>query len=218
LAIDRKQLVERILQGGERVAYGFVPAGLGGYEPAPRELYDPEKARQLLTEAGYPSGKGFPEIEYLFNTSDNHRKIAEAIQSMWRVELGIDIALTNKEWKVYLDTTNNMDYDVSRAGWIGSLYPFSFLVNLLSVSANNETGYEDPIYDRTLYSSIGEFDKEKRFALVREAESRMLEAFPVLPLYWYTNTYLIDPRVRGWNPKLVDQRPFKYVYLESEGS
>lgn len=214
LSIDRKRIVESILRGGERVAYGFVPAGLSGYEPEKRTVYDPERARELLAEAGYPAGEGFPVVEYLYNTSDNHRKIAEAIQGMWREELGVDISLANKEWKVYLDTTNNMNYDISRAGWVGSLYPFSFLQNLLSVSANNETGYKDPEYDSLLYGSIGEFDAETRYAMLREAESRMLNSFPVVPLYWYTNTYLINPRVRNWNPKLVDQRPFKLVYLE----
>jgi oligopeptide transport system substrate-binding protein len=214
LAIDRRQIVQSILRGGERAAHGFVPAGLSGYEPPWREVYDPDRARQLLAEAGFPEGKGFPAIEFLYNTSDNHRKIAEAIQAMWREELGVTITLTNKEWKVYLDATNNMNYDIARAGWIGSLYPLSFLQNLLSVSANNETGFADPRYDELLYRSIGLFQKEERDAVLHEAESRMLAAFPVLPLYWYTNAFLIDPRVRNWSPKLVDQRPLKLVYLD----
>lgn len=214
LTIDREQIVQRILRGGERVAYAFVPAGVGGYTPEPREVYDPERARQLMAEAGFPEGEGFPVVEYLYNTSDNHRKIAEAVQAMWRDELGVPISLTNKEWKVYLDATNTLNYDIARAGWIGSLYPYSFLQNLLSVSANNETGYADPEYDALLFGSIGVFDKEQRHDLQRQAERRMLAQHPVIPVFWYTNAFLIDPRVRNWNPKLVDQRPFKLVTLE----
>jgi oligopeptide transport system substrate-binding protein len=114
---------------------------------------------------------------------------------------------------VYLDTTQSMQYDIARAGWVGNLYPFSFLRILLSTSANNETGFADPEYDRLLLESSRTLDLEARLELVRRAEERLLAAEPVIPLYWYTNVYLIDPRVRNWAPKLVDQRPLKLVYL-----
>ena len=214
LSIDRGQIIRSLLKGNERVATSYVPGGIGGYVFGEREVYNPDKARALLAEAGYPGGKGFPAVELLFNTSDNHRKIAEAIQNMWRDELGVEIALTNQEWKVYLNTTQNMQYDISRAGWIGNLYPFSFLRTLLSYSPNNETGFNDPEYDRLLEEAIHTLDKERRLELVRQAEARMLDVEPVIPLYWYTNVFLIDPRVRNWNPKLVDQRPLHLVYLE----
>jgi len=214
LTINREQIIRQMLQGNERIATAYVPSGVGGYESPVREVYNPEKARTLLAEAGYPGGEGFPDVELLFNTSDNHRKLAEAIQNMWRTELGVDIALANQEWKVYLNTTKDMQYDVARAGWVGNLYPFSFLRTLLSFSPNNDTGYDDPEYDRLLMESIHTLDREKRLALVRQAEERMLEAEPVIPLYWYTNVFLINPKVRNWDPKMVDQRPMKFVYLE----
>ena len=214
LSIDRRQISERIVKGHERVATAYVPAGIGGYEPPEMIRHDPEAARRLLAEAGYPGGAGFPAVSLLFNTSDNHRKIAEAIQNMWRNELGIDVTLTNQEWKVYLNTTKEMQYDIARAGWIGNLYPFSFLRILLSFSPNNDTGFDDPVYDRLLMESTHELDQERRYKLVHEAEKRLLAMEPVIPLYWYTNVYLLDPRVRNWAPKLVDQRPLKFVYLE----
>ncbi len=216
LSINREQIINQLLQGSERVATGFVPDGLGGYHLPGRKVYDPDEARQLLAEAGYPGGKGFPQMELLFNTSDNHRKIAEAIQHMWREVLGVDITLTNQEWKVYLNTTKDMQYDISRAGWAGSLYAFGFLRTLLSYSPNNDTGFVDPVYDDLLERSAITMDQAARFELVREAENRMLDAEPVIPIYWYTNVFLIDPRVRNWNPKLADIRPLKFVYLESE--
>ena len=216
LSIDRDQIIRRLLQGNERVATSYAPNGIGGYEYPARDVHDPERARLLLAEAGYPGGEGFPRVELLFNTSDNHRKIAEAVQNMWRSELGVEIELTNQEWKVYLNTTKEMQYEIARAGWIGSLYPYSFLRTLLSYSPNNDTGFSDPEYDRLLEESSHEMNKERRLELVRQAEARLLEAEPVIPLYWYTNVFLIDPRVRHWNPKLVDQRPMKFVYLENE--
>ena len=218
LSVDREQIIRRLLQGHEREATSFAPGGIGGYTYPPREAYNPDMARVLLAEAGYPDGEGFPTVELLFNTSDNHRKIAEAIQNMWRNELGVEIELTNQEWKVYLNTTQDMQYDISRAGWIGGSYPYSFLRTLLSYSPNNETGFNDPYYDNLLERSSHTMDQEERFALVREAEERLLAMEPVIPLYWYTNVYLIDPRVRKWNPKLIDQRPLKLVYLENEAT
>jgi oligopeptide transport system substrate-binding protein len=215
LSIDRELIIRSLLQGNERVATAYAPGGIGGYKAPVREVYNPDKARAFLSEAGYPGGTGFPEIELLFNTSDNHRKIAEAIQSMWRNELGIDISLTNQEWKVYLDTTKEMQYDIARAGWIGNLYPFSFMRTLLSYSPNNDTGFANAEYDALLEESTHIMDQEKRHALVRQAEELMLAEEPVIPLYWYTNVFLIDPRVRNWNPKLVNQRPMKFVYLEN---
>lgn len=214
LSINRQQIIESLLRGGERLATAMVPEGIGGYEPPVRETHHPERARALLAEAGFPGGEGFPVLELLFNTSDNHRKIAEAIQHMWLKELGIEVTLTNKEWMVYLNTTRNMQYDIARAGWIGNLYPYSFLRTLQSFSPNNDTGYNDPLYDELLLRSTHALDRETRHALIRQAEERMLEAEPIIPIYWYTNVYLIDPRVRNWTPKLVNQRPLKFVYLD----
>lgn len=216
LTIDRELIVRQLLGGNERVATSYIPEGTGGYVFAEREVYNPEKARQLLAEAGYPGGQGWPGVELLFNTSDNHRKIAEAVQNMWRRELGIDITLTNKEWKVYLDTTKEMNYDIARAGWIANLYPFSFLRIFLSYSPNNDTGFANPEYDRLLEESLRTLDKEERYDLIRQAETIFMDVEPAIPIYWYTNVFLIDPRVKEWNPKLVNQRPMKFVYLKTE--
>ncbi|MEX0329788.1 MAG: peptide ABC transporter substrate-binding protein [Puniceicoccaceae bacterium] len=213
LTINRKQIIDHLLKGNERIASGYTPAGMDGYIPPQRETYNPELGRQLLAEAGYPGGVGFPEVELLYNTSDNHRKIAEAIQTMWRSELGIEITLTNQEWKVYLDTAKNMQYDIARAGVVGNAFPYNFLRAFFSYSPNNYTGFNDPEYDRLLKEARRTLDKEERHALLLEAEQRLMDAQPVIPIYWYTNVYLIDPRVRNWHPKLNNQRPLKYVYL-----
>jgi oligopeptide transport system substrate-binding protein len=132
---------------------------------------------------------------------------------MWREELGIDIRLANKEWKTYLDTTQKMNYQIARAGWIGNLYPQSFLRIYTSNSSNNETGFDDPEFDRLIEEIFITMDQVKRYELIDTAEKRLLSVFPVIPIYWYTNVYLINERVKGWNPKLVDQRPYKLIDL-----
>lgn len=213
LAIDREQIVRRLLEGGERAATGIIPDGIGGYASPGRVLYDPQRARALLAAAGYPAGEGFPRAELLFNTSDNHRKLAEAVQSMWRGTLGIDVSLTNKEWKVYLDARQKLNFSVARAGWVGSLYSRSFLRNFQSHSPNNQTGWANPRYDELFREAEITIDPARHLELVRAAEDILMEELPLTPLYWYTNVYFIHPRVENWHPKLIDQRPFKHIRL-----
>lgn len=214
LALDRGQIVRTVTRGGERPAYALVPSPTGGYEP-PQGLvgYDPEQARALLAEAGFPEGRGFPRVELLYNTSDNHRRLAEAVQQMWRRELGISVTLQNQEWQVYLDSTQNMAYDISRAGWVGNLFPLTFLRVYLSDSANNQTGFASEEFDALIGDARHTLDEGRRFALLREAETLLLEENVILPLYWYTNPFLIHPAVRNWNPHPIDQRPYKFVEL-----
>lgn len=215
MALDRKIITERIRRGGERPAFGYTPDGVGGYATPQSLTYDPARARELMAEAGYPGGKGFPPIELLYNTSDNHRTIAEAVQEMWRQELGIEVTLTNMEWKVYLDTTQSMNFDLARAGWIGNIYPFSFLRNYDTQSPNNETGFSDPVYDELLFKGSHTLDSAERMRLLREAEERLLEALPIIPVFWYNNVYLIHPAVQGWEPKFDDMRPYRFVGLDA---
>src|SRR5690606_19927671 len=128
LALDRQLLVDRVTQGGQAPASGFVPPGLDNYPASERVEFDPGRARQLLADAGFPGGRGFPTKEILINTSESHRKIAEAIQAMWRQQLGIDVRIYTQEWKVYLDSQSNLDYDLARAGWIADYpHPMTFL-------------------------------------------------------------------------------------------
>jgi oligopeptide transport system substrate-binding protein len=217
LALNREAITRQITRGGERPAFGYTPLGIAEYETPQPLRYDPKQARALLAEAGYPGGRGFPRLELLFNTSDNHRTIAEAVQAMWRDELQIDVQLQNMEWKTYLDTTQELNYDIARAGWIGSNFVNSFLRNYETASPNNETGYSDPVYDSLLEKARQTLDREARQAVFRAAEERLLEALPIIPIYWYKNIFFIDPAVQGWNPHLNDYRPYDYVFLEAPG-
>ncbi|MEX0324455.1 MAG: peptide ABC transporter substrate-binding protein [Puniceicoccaceae bacterium] len=214
LAIDRKAIVEKVSLGDQKPAHAFVPAGFNGY-PSPNALgYDPEKARKLLAEAGYPDGEGFPELYLLFNTSEGHRKIAEAIVAMWNKNLGINMQLENKEWKVFLDAQSHLDYDICRSGWIGDyMDPITFLEMFTTGNGNNDTGWSNERYDELIAAAFRSRTEEEHFGYLLEAEQILLKELPIAPLYWYTRIYLKDPRVKNWNPKLLDNRPYKYIYL-----
>jgi len=218
LALDRQLLVERVTKGGQAPASGLVPQGIPGYGASTTVQYDPEEARRLLAEAGYPGGQGFPGVEIMINTSEAHRKIAEAIQALWREELGITVGIYNQEWKVYLDSQSNLDYDIARAGWIGDfVYPSTFTDMFTTGNGNNDTGWSNPRYDALVARSRVAESEEERMVIFHEAEELLLEEMPIIPIYWYTRVLLQDPRVHGWYPKLLDAHHYKYVWLEPEG-
>jgi oligopeptide transport system substrate-binding protein len=211
MAIDRAPLVENLTRSGYP-ASAFTPERMPGYQPGGRIEYDPETARRLLAEAGYPGGQGFPRIDLTITTSDTTRMLSEAIQDMWRRELGIQVQIVNMEWKVYISQLSERDYSIGFLSWYGDFVdPFTFLSVMTTEGGNNRTGWTNPNYDRLLQASMMEADPEQRMALLAEAERILLEESPIAPLIWNTLNTLVDPRLRGWHPKLLDMRPYKAV-------
>ena len=170
----------------------------------------------LLAEAGYPDGKGWPGLEYLYNTSENHRRIAIALQQMWKDELNIDISLLNQEWKVYLDTLSQKNFTMSRRGWIASdLDPKSFLSSFTSDNGNNDTGFANTRYDEIMLKRApATADRAERLALMQEAEAILLRSVAVIPLYTYNSKHLLQPSVMGAPANVLDIVRYKYISLD----
>jgi len=217
LAVDRDAIVKNILREDQKPATGFTPPGMGDYEPLKKLSYDPDRARQLLAEAGYPNGKGFPKFTIHFNTLESHRAIAEAIQQMWKEELGIEVTLENQEWKVYLDTQNSMNYDISRSAWIGDFMdPVTFLSMWTTGNGNNNTHWSNPEYDALIAQAARTGDPKARLEVLRRAEDIFLSEVPVVVIYWYTNAYLLQPSVQNWYPLVLGNHNYKYIDLKDE--
>ncbi|MEA4883381.1 MAG: peptide ABC transporter substrate-binding protein [Clostridia bacterium] len=206
MAIDRQKLIDFVVRGEQKPALAYVPFGLADATPTPDfrtvggNLYkeDLAEAKKLLADAGYPDGKGFPTLTILFNTSDNHKKIAEAIQEMWKKNLGINVQLTNQEWKVYLDTRDTLNYQVARAGWIGDyLDPMTFMDMWTTTNGNNDTGWSNNKYDELIYGAMKEGDSAKRATMLHEAESILMAELPIMPIYFYTNVVVQKPYLKG---------------------
>jgi len=215
LAIDRSALVARILRGGQQVATTFTPPGLSGYAPAPGQSFDPAAARSLLAAAGHADGAGLPEFELLYNTSEAHREIAEAVQEMWRRELGVRIRLVNQDLKSTLAARRTGNYDLLRSSWIADYQdPSAFLDTMRSDSGNNDTGWSNPDYDAAIFAASRTLDPAARDALYAKAENLLLQESPIIPLYHYTHVFLIAPSVRGWYPTLLDHHPYRAVSLK----
>lgn len=217
LAIDRKIITERVTKAGERPAYSLVPPDPEGYEPSSLFEYNPEKARALLAEAGYPDGKDFPEIEVLYNTQDNHRKVALAIQQMLSTNLGVKVTLTNQEWKVYLNTKRNLQHDIARAGWIADyLDPSNFFEILLSYAGNNDTGWKNENYDQIIQQLKETSEPSKRIELFEQLNAILADEMPVIPIYLYSDVNLVAKEVKGWYDNVMHYHPYNRVYLEAQ--
>ena len=215
MAIDREKLVENITKGGQIPAYTMTPPGTMGYYPKSTLAFDPEGAKNLLSEAGYPNGEGFPAIEILYNTNEGHRKIAVALQEMWKDYLNIDIKLLNQEWKVYLATESAGDYQISRGGWIGDYVdPNNFLDMFLCGGGNNRTGWCNEEYDRLILEvAPSQSSHEERLAVFQQAETMLLDDMPIIPVYTYTSLKLVDSSVENLDGNIMNQAMYKDIYL-----
>jgi oligopeptide transport system substrate-binding protein len=214
LSIDQKSICEEILQGGQTPASGIVPP-FGNYKPPGVIHFDPEKAKILLAESGYESTSSFPEISLLTTNSDSGLREAEALQAMWQKHLGIKVRIMQREWTTYLQKQYDADYDICVAGWIGDyLDPTTFLEMWITDGGNNNTGWGSNEFEDLLNKAENTTDVATRMEILSQAEQTILNDTPVLPIYWYTTNYLIRPEVKGWNPLLLNNHPFKSVKIE----
>ncbi|HKI68116.1 MAG TPA: peptide ABC transporter substrate-binding protein, partial [Verrucomicrobiae bacterium] len=215
MSIDREAIVTSITRAGEQPAFCLTPPNTAGYTCKAQFSYNIQAARRLLAEAGYPDGRGFPELTIMFNTLESHRAIAEAIQQMWQKNLNINVDLENQEWKVYLDSERTLNYQICRAGWIADYVdPKTFVDLFTSDSGNNQTGWTNHVYDRLVEEADTSPDNQQRYALYQKAEALLLHDMPIIPLYFYTLPQLIQPSVQGWYPTILDRHPYQYVWLK----
>jgi oligopeptide transport system substrate-binding protein len=218
MTVDRDTLAATVMQKSVYPAYSITPPGTSGYQPPKLFSYDVAQAKQLLADAGYPNGEGWPGLEIIYNTSESHRKIAVAIQQMWKSKLNIDVTIANQEWKVYLDTLSQMNFTMARRGWIGDYVdPNNFLDLFLTGGGNNLTGYSSSRYDELISTLAPQAtSKEQRFALFYEAESLLMQEMPIIPIYTYTSKHLKHASVKGLPSNLMDSISFKYVSLQPQ--
>ncbi len=214
MVIDRRQIVEKVLRAGESPALNLTPPGTGGFQPIPRWHEDIAAAQALLAEAGYPQGKNFPVLEYLYNTSEGSQMAAQAYQEMWRQRLGIKVELKNQEWKVYLSSLHKGEYQLARSAWSGDYNdPNTFLEMFITGNELNECNWSDAEFDRLIGQAAREINPARRLQYFQEAEARLAAEAPILPVAFNKNKFLIRPEVQGWYPTLLDMHPLNAVRL-----
>jgi len=212
MTIDRRIMAEKVLGTGEKPAWRFTPDVTAGFkpEPSPFEQMSQEEAnaqaKTLLQAAGYGPNKPL-HLTLLYNTSENHQKIAIAVASMWKKNLGVDVKLKNQEWKTYIDSRNTGDFDVIRASWVGDYNEPSTFLSLLTAShSGNISRFNSPAYDKLLTQASKEVTDEARNKDYNQAERIIQEQAPIAPIYQYTNGRLIKPWLKGYpinNPEDV---------------
>ena len=229
LVIDRNYIVNQISRTGETPAGGYVPNGIydaegpgsdfrevgGDYYSMDDADYAAkcDRARELLAEAGYPNGEGFPIVEYLYDTRDNHRAIGEALQNMWQTELGVQVTLTNQDWAVFIDTRKNGDFTFARHGWITDYNdPITFLDMWITTSGNNDAQYNNSEYDALIAKAKATVDVTERMSIMHEAEDMLMAEHVVAPIYFYTQPYMVADDLQGWYYTPLGYFFFAYTY------
>ncbi|HHR5846773.1 TPA: peptide ABC transporter substrate-binding protein [Providencia alcalifaciens] len=212
MTIDRQLIASKVLGTGEKPAYHFTPDVTAGFKPQ-KGLYQSHKQKELdqqakilLQQAGYSEAHPL-ELTLLYNSSENHQKIAIAIASMWKKKLGVQVKLVNQEWKTYIDSRNTGNFDVIRASWIGDFNePSTFLSLLTSQHNGNIPKFNSSQYDALMTSASIETNDAQRNAYYNQAEAIIAKEAPIAPIYQYTNARLIKPWLKGYpieNPEDV---------------
>lgn len=215
LSIDKTIITQKLTRAGEVPATSLVPPGIAGYTSPKAPGYDPEKARQLLAEAGYPGGKNFPFTTYLYSEGTLNENIAIQLQNMWKENLGVSITLARQEWKVYLNSLSSLDYGIARSTWVGDYPdPNTFLDMFVTGGGNNRTGWSDPAYDQLIAAAAREADPAQRFQILNQAENLLLNTQTVVcPLYYYVGIQLYDPaKIGGIEANVLDEHPLRTIY------
>lgn len=210
MAVDRRRIVERITRGGEIRATHLTPPGIPGYEPPQGVGYDPEGGRELLREAGYGGGKGFPLFRFLVPNQAQPQQIAIELQEMWQEELGVRMEIQPLEWKVFLHEQSRRNYDVAYSSWIGDYKdPNTFLDLFMSNNGNNRTGWSDSAYDSLMREANAQLDPKKRAELLRGAETILVrDEVPIVPLYFEKGILFYRPdEIEGIHDNLIDEHP-----------
>ena len=222
MAVDREKLVNNVIKGGKEPAYAWVPPGLNNpitkqdfrREGGNLVEYNPQKARELLSEAGYPNGEGLPPITILYNTNEMHKAVAEVIQAMWKENLNVNVELLNQESKVYLDARNTGNFQVARASWIGDYAdPMTFMDVYLD--ENNDGQYHNPLYNDLVRKAQNTNNQEIRMQAMHEAEKILMDDAVVLPIYYTTQPYIAQPYVKNYRWSILGTIDFKEAYIEN---
>lgn len=220
-AIDRNVITKFLLGQGQKPAYFLTPEIVAGFHPqipAYGKLTQKQRiqeAKDLLSEAGFNKQNPL-KFTLLYNTSENHKKIAAAIQSMWKKSLGVDVQLENQEWKTYLDTRRQGDFDVTRAGWCGDYNEASSFLSLMqSNNSSNDPKYNSAEYDQIMNKALLSTNDQERNALYAEAEVVLAKDMPIAPIYQYVKARLVNPHVGGFPTNNAEDKIFsKDLYIK----
>ncbi len=219
MAVERQWIADEVMGIGNVPAWGLLPPGLAEQPLRPDWAEWPReqrlaKARTLLAEAGYGPDRPL-RFEIRFNSSAEHRRVSVALASMWK-PLHVEASLFNSEAALHFAALRQQEFALARSGWIADLpTPENFLkVHQPANGTGNYSGYDSPAYDRLLAMAIAEPDPDRRRALMRQAETKLVDDMPILPLYYYVTRSLVAPRIAGWQDNISNVHPSRTLRIE----
>ena len=226
LAIDRDFIVKNIGKSGQQPAGAFVSTGLTDSDPTKEfrevggDYFDQTaaaneanlaEAKKLLADAGFPDGKGIPNIEYLYNEGTGHQAIGEALQDMWK-KIGVNVSLVSQEWNTFLNTRKNGEYFIARNGWLCDYNdPISMLDMWVTGGGNNDAQWSNTKYDDLISKIKTSTDPVERFKMMHEAEDIIFEESMLSPIYYYVDLYLLNKKVEGFWSSPLGYKYFMYA-------
>lgn len=223
LAIDREAIVTHVTQGGQMPASSLTPPGIpdvtGDFKENTGVLYsyDPETAKQLFAEGLKEEGLSGLSVTLLYNTSTLHKSVAEAVQQMWKETLGVNVELEVVDFQVKLDREVALDFEISRAGWIGDyIDPMTFMDMFVTGGGNNNTGWSNAEYDRLIAEAKATADNTVRMANMHRAEEILADEMPIIPIYYYTKPQMLKSYVKGVYYPVNRYPQFQYAYIEKK--
>ena len=212
LAIDRELLCKYVLIGNTPAS--TLTPEMGSYKPDDIVRFDPGRAKQLLAEAGFPEGRGFPRFSILISSSGSKAAV-ESLQAMWRQNLGLIFDIRSMDFGSYISAQQSLDYDVALAAWSGDyLDPTTFLLMWTEGNGNNNTGWHSEEYEALLDKAAHQTDPAQRLEIFKQAEHLLMEAQPICPISFRGRNYLLRPEVKNWHPLLLDNHPWGSISLE----
>ncbi|NMI06134.1 peptide ABC transporter substrate-binding protein [Paenibacillus sp. SZ31] len=226
MSINRQLIVDKVTQGGQIPAFGFVPPGIRGENGEFRDEHkddyfteNVEEAKALLAEGMKEEGyTTLPAVTLIYNTSDGHAKIALAIADMWKQNLGVDVKSENQEWGVFLENRQNQNFQVARAGWSADYNdPYNFLEMWTTGNTNNDSKFSNEQYDKDVKDTVKSADPAARMAAFADAEKILIQdEMGVMPIYYYTNVSLTKPYLKDVQLDFSGAIDFTRAYLEEK--
>ncbi|PHP27285.1 peptide ABC transporter substrate-binding protein [Limimaricola cinnabarinus] len=202
LAIDRDVITDNVLGGGQKPAYTLTHWATAGFEVPAIEVAQMsqqernERAKELMSEAGYGTDGEPLSLEILYNTSESHKQVATAISQMWKQTLGVDTTMANMEWQTFLTERHEKNYEVARAGWCADYNEASSFLDIMQTeSSYNDSGFSSEEYDQLMADAA---TSEDPLPLYTEAETIITQEFPILPIYHYAEVFMMDETIKGY--------------------
>ncbi len=214
-SVDSQSIIDHVLKGGQQAATGIVPP-MGAYQPSTQYRFDPELAKEYFAKTKFADDPKSLKLVMVTTDKETAKVLAETVQDMWKNHLGINVEISQSDWKSYLVKVSKLDYGVATGGWIGDYPdPTTFLDMWKAGAGSNRTGWESAEYEALLAKAEMTSDPAARMKILQEAEAMFLADYPIIPIYWYTSNYLHHESVKGWNTHIMKSQPYKYMSLEN---